>query len=156
MLHEACGRHHRPFPTGITPQSASRLPPVSSTAAPGQPPGSLQLCPKGRDIERPHVLRIHLQIPDIRAGSIHPRLAPPDAGTEPPTRIEIPVAGKTLLLGLNQCILLSLAKLVLAGLVGAGGLGAQVTRGLTRMEMGLGLRYGLAIFLDRILRKALE
>lgn len=77
------------------------------------------------------------------------------------TKIEIPSARKTLLLGLNQCILLSLAMVVLAGLVGAGGLGAEVTRGLTRMEMGLGLRSGLAIvavaiFLDRISRRALE
>lgn len=77
------------------------------------------------------------------------------------TKIEIPAARNTLLLGLNQCILLSLAMVVLAGLVGAGGLGAEVTRGLTRMEMGLGLRSGLAIvavaiFLDRISRKALE
>lgn len=77
------------------------------------------------------------------------------------TRIEIPAARHTLLPGLNQCILLSLSMVVLAGLVGAGGLGAEVTRGLTRMEMGLGLRSGLAIvavaiFLDRISRKALE
>ena len=76
-------------------------------------------------------------------------------------KIEIPAARKTLLVGLNQCILLSLAMVVLAGLVGAGGLGAEVTRGLTRMEMGLGLRAGLgivaiAILLDRISRKALE
>lgn len=75
------------------------------------------------------------------------------------TRIEIPSARKTLLIGLNQCILLSLAMVVLAGLVGAGGLGAEVTRGLTRMEMGLGLRSGLsivavAIFMDRITRRA--
>lgn len=75
-------------------------------------------------------------------------------------KIEIPSARNTLLLGLNQCILLSLAMVVLAGLVGAGGLGAEVTRGLTRMEMGLGLRSSLAIvavaiFLDRISRKAL-
>ncbi|AIR90663.1 ABC transporter permease [Pseudomonas cremoricolorata] len=60
-------------------------------------------------------------------------------------KIEIPCAVPTLLVGLNQCILLSLAMVVLAGLVGAGGLGAEVTRGLTRMEMGLGLRAGLAI-----------
>jgi glycine betaine/proline transport system permease protein len=60
-------------------------------------------------------------------------------------KIEIPLAKQTLLVGLNQCILLSLAMVVLAGLVGAGGLGAEVTRGLTRMEMGLGLRAGLAI-----------
>jgi glycine betaine/proline transport system permease protein len=76
-------------------------------------------------------------------------------------KIEIPAARPTLLVGLNQCILLSLAMVVLAGLVGAGGLGAEVTRGLTRMEMGLGLRAGLAIvavalLLDRLSRGALQ
>lgn len=76
-------------------------------------------------------------------------------------KIEIPSATPTLLVGLNQCILLSLAIVVLAGLVGAGGLGAEVTRGLTRMEMGLGLRAGLAIvalaiLLDRLSRGALQ
>lgn len=76
-------------------------------------------------------------------------------------KIELPAATPTLLVGLNQCILLSLAMVVLAGLVGAGGLGAEVTRGLTRMEMGVGLRAGLAIvavalFLDRLSRSALR
>ena len=76
-------------------------------------------------------------------------------------KIEIPSAMPTLLVGLNQCILLSLAMVVLAGLVGAGGLGAEVTRGLTRMEMGLGLRAGLAIvaiaiLLDRLSKGALQ
>ncbi|RWI16164.1 proline/glycine betaine ABC transporter permease [Mesorhizobium sp.] len=76
-------------------------------------------------------------------------------------KIEIPSATPTLLVGLNQCILLSLAMVVLAGLVGAGGLGAEVTRGLTRMEMGLGLRAGLsivavAILLDRLSKGALQ
>ncbi|TBU73700.1 ABC transporter permease [Pseudomonas daroniae] len=76
-------------------------------------------------------------------------------------KIEIPAATPTLMVGLNQCILLSLAMVVLAGLVGAGGLGAEVTRGLTRMEMGLGLRAGLAIvavalLLDRLSRGALQ
>lgn len=75
-------------------------------------------------------------------------------------RIEVPAAMPALLVGLNQCILLSLAMVVLAGLVGAGGLGAEVTRGLTRMEMGLGLRAGLAIvavalLLDRLTRGVL-
>lgn len=75
-------------------------------------------------------------------------------------KIELPAARPTLLVGLNQCILLSLAIVVLAGLVGAGGLGAEVTRGLTRMEMGLGLRAGLsivavALLLDRVSAAAL-
>lgn len=77
------------------------------------------------------------------------------------TKIEVPAAMPTLVVGLNQCILLSLAMVVLAGLVGAGGLGAEVTRGLTRMEMGLGLRAGLAItavaiLLDRLSRAAFQ
>ena len=68
---------------------------------------------------------------------------------------------QTLLVGLNHGILRALAMVVLAGLVGAGGLGAEVTRGLTRMEMGLGLRAGLAIvavalLLDRLSRGLLD
>lgn len=85
-------------------------------------------------------------------------------GASPTTvlfKIELPAAKPTILLGLNQCILMSLAMVVLAGLVGAGGLGAEVTRGLTRMEMGLGLRAGLAIvavalMLDRLSRAAFK
>src|SRR5262249_7790796 len=60
-------------------------------------------------------------------------------------KIELPSALPTLVIGLNQCILLSLAMMVLAGLVGAGGLGSEVTQGLTRMDFGLGLRASLAI-----------
>lgn len=85
-------------------------------------------------------------------------------GAHPQTilfKIEVPAAMPTILVGLNQCILMSLAMVVLAGLVGAGGLGSEVTRGLTRMEMGLGLRAGLsivvlALLLDRLTRAALQ
>jgi glycine betaine/proline transport system permease protein len=50
---------------------------------------------------------------------------------------------------------------VLAGLVGAGGLGGEVTRGLTRMQMGVGLRAGLcivaiALLLDRLSHAAVD
>lgn len=75
-------------------------------------------------------------------------------------KIELPSALPTLLVGVNQCILLSLAMVVLAGLVGAGGLGAEVTRGVTRMEFGLGVRASLAIVIlaivmDRTFRGAI-
>ncbi len=74
-------------------------------------------------------------------------------------KIELPSALPTLLVGVNQCVLLSLGMVVLAGLVGAGGLGSEVTRGLTRMEFGLGIRASLAIvmlalILDRVCRGA--
>ncbi|NIF29758.1 ABC transporter permease subunit [Pantoea sp. Tr-811] len=72
-------------------------------------------------------------------------------------KIELPSALPTLLVGVNQCVLLSLAMVVLAGLVGAGGLGSEVTRGLSRMEFGLGVRASLAIvilalIIDRVCR----
>jgi len=72
-------------------------------------------------------------------------------------KIELPSALPTLLVGVNQCVLLSLAMVVLAGLVGAGGLGSEVTRGLSRMEFGLGIRASLAIvilalIIDRVCR----
>jgi len=75
-------------------------------------------------------------------------------------RIELPSALPTLLVGVNQCILLSLSMVVLAGLVGAGGLGTEVTSGLTRMEFGMGLRASvavviLAILMDRVFRGAI-
>jgi RTX calcium-binding nonapeptide repeat (4 copies) len=50
--------------------------------APRRLHGRLQLRPQAQDPRRPHTLRIHLQNLDIRAGSIHSRPDPPDAGTE--------------------------------------------------------------------------
>jgi glycine betaine/proline transport system permease protein len=75
-------------------------------------------------------------------------------------KIQLPSAMPTLLVGINQCVLFSLAMVVLAGLVGAGGLGAEVTRGLSRMEFGLGMRASLAIVvlalvLDRVFRNSI-
>lgn len=75
-------------------------------------------------------------------------------------KIQLPSAMPTLLVGINQCVLFSLGMVVLAGLVGAGGLGSEVTRGLSRMEFGLGMRASLAIVilalvLDRIFRGAI-
>lgn len=69
--------------------------------------------------------------------------------------IRLPSALPSIMVGVNQCILLSLGMVVLAGLIGAGGLGGEVTRGLSRMMLGLGLRAGLAvvilsIILDRL------
>lgn len=71
------------------------------------------------------------------------------------TRIRLPPALPSIMLGVNQTILLSLGMVVLAGMIGAGGLGGEVTRGLSRMMLGLALRAGLSvvilsIILDRL------
>lgn len=60
-------------------------------------------------------------------------------------KIQIPAAMPSIMAGINQCIMMSLAMVVLAGLIGAGGLGGEVVRGLTRMMIGVGVRSGLAI-----------
>ena len=69
--------------------------------------------------------------------------------------IQVPLAMPTIMAGVNQVIMLALSMVVIAGIVGAGGLGAVVFRGVTRLDIGLGFEGGiavviLAIFLDRI------
>ncbi|MEL7668426.1 MAG: proline/glycine betaine ABC transporter permease [Actinomycetota bacterium] len=71
------------------------------------------------------------------------------------TRVQVPLALPTIMAGVNQVIMLALSMVVIAGIVGAGGLGAVIFRGVTRLDVGLGFEGGLgvvimAVFLDRI------
>ncbi|MCG8424770.1 MAG: ABC transporter permease subunit [Proteobacteria bacterium] len=71
------------------------------------------------------------------------------------TRVDIPLAMPTILLGVNQVIMMVLAMVVIAGLVGGAGLGLEVVTGLARNQTGRGVEAGLAIaalaiVLDRI------
>lgn len=70
-------------------------------------------------------------------------------------KVQIPVAKVTILAGLNQSIMLGLSMVVIAAMIGAGGLGADVLRGIQRLQVGQGFEAGLvvvilAIILDRI------
>ena len=74
-------------------------------------------------------------------------------------KIELPSAAPTILAGITQCIMLSLSMVVIAALVGAGGLGVPVVRALNTVQVGMGFEAGfvivlLAIILDRISRPA--
>jgi glycine betaine/proline transport system permease protein len=73
------------------------------------------------------------------------------------TRVKIPAALPIIMAGVNQCIMLSLSMVVIAALVGAGGLGAAVVRALGQNNIALGVESGssiviVAIILDRLLR----
>lgn len=70
-------------------------------------------------------------------------------------KAELPVALPTIMAGINQTIMLALSMVVIAGMIGAGGLGNQVLKGITQMKMDVGFEAGisiviLAIFLDRV------
>jgi glycine betaine/proline transport system substrate-binding protein len=74
-------------------------------------------------------------------------------------KIELPCAAPTIVAGVTQCIMLSLSMVVIAALVGAGGLGVPVVRALNTVQVGMGFEAGfvivlLAIILDRISRPA--
>ncbi len=70
-------------------------------------------------------------------------------------RVQLPLAAKSILLGINQTMLMVLSMVVIAALVGAGALGLEVVVGVRKQEIGRGLAgglaiVGLAIVLDRI------
>lgn len=70
-------------------------------------------------------------------------------------KVQMPVAKPTILAGINQSIMLGLSMVVIAAMIGAGGLGEDVLRGIQRLQVGQGFEAGLvvvilAIILDRI------
>ncbi|WP_062461162.1 ABC transporter permease [Demequina soli] len=69
-------------------------------------------------------------------------------------QIQLPLALPSIMAGVNQVIMLSLSMVVIAGMVGAGGLGGDVTKSLSALDTALGFEAGLsvvilAIILDR-------
>ena len=70
-------------------------------------------------------------------------------------QVQLPLAVPSIMAGLNQVIMMALSMVVIAGMVGAGGLGAVVVQGISRLDISVGFEGGLAvvflaIFLDRL------
>ena len=70
-------------------------------------------------------------------------------------QIQLPLAMPSIMAGVNQVIMLSLSMVVIAGMVGASGLGQEVTTSLGQADIALGFEAGmsvvvLAMLLDRI------
>ena len=73
-------------------------------------------------------------------------------------KVQLPLAAPSIIAGINQTVMLVLAMVVIAGLVGGGGLGLETVKGLRRSDsVGSGFVAGLAIVLlamvlDRLLQ----
>jgi glycine betaine/proline transport system permease protein len=72
-------------------------------------------------------------------------------------KVKIPLARDAIMLGVNQGIIMVLAVVVIAGLVGSGALGYAVAAGLQRGQFGIGVVASIAILamgiaLDRVTR----
>lgn len=70
-------------------------------------------------------------------------------------KVQIPGALPSIMAGINQTIMMALSMVIIASMVGAGGLGNDVLASIQRLDIGLGFESGLAvvllaIILDRI------
>lgn len=93
--------------------------------------------------------------PMVRVTIVALRAVPPEildfaamAGCTPAQRMRkvmLPVALPDLMVGVNQVIMLSLNMVIIASMIGAGGLGADVLESLRRLNIGGGIEAGLAI-----------
>jgi ABC-type proline/glycine betaine transport system permease subunit len=71
--------------------------------------------------------------------------------------VKLPLAVRTIMAGINQCIMMALSMVVIAAMIGAGGLGEEIIRAIARLQVGRGVEGGLAvvalaILLDRLSR----
>ena len=61
--------------------------------------------------------------------------------------VQLPLARPAIMTGLNQCLMLSIAMVGIAAIMGASGLGLQVFRAVQNLDVGLGFSAGFALFL---------
>ena len=76
-------------------------------------------------------------------------------------KVQMPMALRTIMAGVNQTIMMALAMVVVASMIGAGGLGDDVLQAISQMVVGQGVLAGLsivilAIVIDRITQKTVR
>jgi glycine betaine/proline transport system permease protein len=76
-------------------------------------------------------------------------------------KVQLPMAGRIIVLGINQTMMMALAMVVITALVDAPGLGKNIIRALQQNDVGAAFDAGLAIvimaiMLDRLTSRASE
>ena len=70
-------------------------------------------------------------------------------------KVQLPLAQPSIMLGLNQAIMMSVGMVIITALIGAGGLGLEVYRAVVKLDTGFGFEVALsivflAIIMDRL------
>ncbi len=95
----------------------------------------------------PGIRLISLGIRDVSTEAVEAATAFGSTKRQTLYKVELPLALPSIMLGINQIIMMILAMVIIAGLVGGGGLGLEAVTGLARNQTGRGLEAGLAIVL---------
>ncbi len=66
-------------------------------------------------------------------------------------KVQLPAAQPAIMAGVNQTIMMAMSMVIIASMVGAGGLGNDILSSIQQLEMGLGLQSGLVVVLMAIL-----
>lgn len=104
----------------------------------------------------PAVVRITAQgVRDVDAGALEAARSLGASSGQQLLQVQLPLARRSLLLAVNQGVVLTLAVVIIGGLVGGGALGYSVVYGLAQGDLATGLVAGVAIvclglMLDRV------
>lgn len=66
-------------------------------------------------------------------------------------KVQLPAAQPSIMAGINQTIMMAMSMVIIASMVGAGGLGNDILSSIQQLEIGLGLQSGLVVVLMAIL-----
>jgi glycine betaine/proline transport system permease protein len=104
----------------------------------------------------PPIVRLtNLGIRDVSAEAVEAAYAFGAESRQVLFDVQIPLASRTIMAGLNQTLMMAISMIVIASIIGAGGLGEPVRRGINNFQPGLAVIGGisvvlLAMVLDRI------
>jgi glycine betaine/proline transport system permease protein len=93
----------------------------------------------------PGVKLTDLGIRQVEASAVEAARAFGSTRTQTLSKVQVPMALPSILVGVNQMIMLVLAMVIISGMVGGAGLGLESVNGLARGETGRGIEAGLSI-----------
>ncbi len=66
-------------------------------------------------------------------------------------KVQLPAAQPAIMAGVNQTIMMAMSMVIIASMVGAGGLGNDILSSIQQLDIGLGLQSGIVVVLMAIL-----